>query len=259
MTRDLSIVVVSYGDNLPLLARSVGSILATTAAHRDRYEMIVALSQAGASSRAYAAGLRASSGGADLVIDMAYNGGVEAGLYLALRAARAPILLRFDDDSWCVRAGWAEDLSAIIRALPDTWGVVGRLKRFGSYQDRPAGQGWLSRQWIRRQPWYRADRDKMLQSDDLALGVSGGICAYNVAAMLALDLPSDAYPAYEEDMICSIALRMNGYTLHDWPLIPRDDVAGDTLAMGDAPSRTERIGWGARSRAKWRGEFMPAA
>lgn len=266
---DITIAVVTHGDHEDLYRRCVDSIME----HTPRVNLISCLNDV---PYPYAVVPDERS----TVIDSGRNIGIEGAIALALHACRTPVLVRLDDDSHILRDGWMNILLDELRALPPSWGALGRFHQFGFYSDAEPGQGYVSRPWVRRQPWcparnlYSSARgaeavDAINRVEEVicssAVGVSGGFCALNVDAALAVGYPSDNYGIagtedgfWEEDMIMSIQFRANGFSLHNSILIRELDklspfLAGREpyIAVGDAPSRTDR----ANPRKKWKGKF----
>jgi hypothetical protein len=245
----ITIAVVSYGGYENLLCRCVDSIVVHTSP--TTYSIIVCLNQVGKKSREYIASVRSLL---DTVIDSSENICIEGAITLALHACRTPWMIRLDDDSWVCRDNWLDVLKKEISVLPDSAGAIGRLHRFGGWSDQMPGQGYVSRPWVRCQPWYNPGLDDLMYQPPI--GVSGGFCALNVKACLDVGYPLDSYSGWEEDSLMSLQMRMAGYTLHNSKLISEMATGADCrikcddpyIAIGDAPSRTARD----KIRPKWK-------
>jgi GT2 family glycosyltransferase len=193
----------------------------------------------------------------DTVIASRKNICVEGMMHLALEACRQPYLLRLDDDSHVMREGWWDILRAELEGLPPTWGALGRLHKFGCLTELPPQQGYVSKAWIRKQPWYKAHHEASLHIP--FVGVSGGFCVLNVKAAIQSGYPSDEYPHFEEDIIMGLQMKMSGFTLHNSNMIMcmakntngKSDRPDPYIAIGDAPSRTDRE----TMRPKWKGSY----
>lgn len=240
----LTIAVVTWKAPA-LLDRCIRSILAHTP--RQDFDLIICENEASPG---------AVHSDADTVIVSRRNIGIEGAIHLALAACRTPLMVRLDDDSHVLDPEWWPTLLEECRQCPPTTGALGRLHPFGIYVDGPPAQGSVSREWVRAQPWYRTEAEPLLHQP--SVGVSGGFCVLNVGACQAVGYPSDEYPHYEEDVIMSLQLRMNGWSLANSVLIQERALCSNQLrgrkplvAVGDAPSRTARTS----RRPKWKGAY----
>lgn len=247
---DYSIAICAYGHYPALLERCLTSVIRMTVPCPP---IILCLNAPSPQSLDLA---RQYIHSLDTLIVSKRNIGIEGAIHLALRACRTEAMIRLDDDSHVKRSGWFDILRKECEALPATWGALGRMKRCG-FSDELPGQGYVSRPWVRNQPWYRQVNEHVLAPPPIA--ISGGFCVLNVAPCVAVDAPPDSYPAFEEDHLTSLMLRMADYTLHESDLITNHATGPDAkpcsepfVAVGDAPSRTRRD----IPRQKWKGIFV---
>lgn len=242
-----TLFALSFGDELPLLERCLGSIINTCPRHR--YDLRVALNKPSPGLSAYVRNLHK-----DGIVSKIYETDQERRKYPAMREMfwdkdhpiTTPYLCWFDDDSWCRKEDW---MVRLAQAILLNHNQQGRLYGYRVFHDlatikRPDA---LKDKWFKTARWWRGrhlysnNGRRLTPNGSQIVFASGGFWALSTEVMRSADIPDVRLNHNGGDATIGCQVTQAGFKVVDFSPRPAKEI----IAWSDAPRRgySENFPW----------------